>query len=252
MGRALAARARQLGGFKVVGGIDAHDAGEDAALAAGYPRIASIASADTLIEAADVVLDFSAPDALRALLGTHGPALHGRALVTGTTGLSAQDSGALDALAASCAVLDAPNFSIGVNVLLALVERAARALPADAWDAEIVETHHGGKVDAPSGTALALGDAVARGRGSRLEDERRDGRSGVTGARRSGEIGFHALRGGGVVGEHSVSFLGPRERVVLEHQAFDRALFADGALTAARWLAGRDPGRYSMAEALGL
>lgn len=150
------------------------------------------------------------------------------------------------------AVLQAANFSIGVNLLLRLAEEAARTLPAEGYDVEIVETHHRRKADAPSGTALALGRAVAAGREARLEELRRDGRSGVTGERAVGEIGMHALRGGDVVGEHQVLFIGARERIELTHAAGDRALFADGALLAARWIAGKQPGRYQMREVLGL
>src|SRR5690606_39073973 len=158
----------------------------------------------------------------------------------------------LDRLALESAVLAAANFSVGVNLLLGLVEQAARVLGADTCDAEIVETHHAGKIDAPSGTALSLAAAIARGRGVELSDVRRDGRSGETGERPAGEVGIHALRGGAVAGEHRVHFLGTRERLEFVHHAEDRALFADGALVAARWLKGRTSGRYTMKDVLGM
>ena len=149
------------------------------------------------------------------------------------------------------AVLQAANFSVGVNLLLALAERAAAVL-GDDYDVEIVEAHHRRKADAPSGTALALGESVAAGRGVKLGEVRVDGRSGRPGERARGEIGFHALRGGEIVGEHEVAFIGAKERVTLGHVASDRALFAEGALRAARWIAGKPAGRYTMADVLGL
>jgi 4-hydroxy-tetrahydrodipicolinate reductase len=182
----------------------------------------------------------------------HAAALDGRALVVGTTGLDDDTVKQLDALARRTAVLVAANFSVGVNLLLGLAEQAARVLPAATYDVEIVETHHGRKLDAPSGTALALGEAVARGRSVELAGVRRDGRSGTTGERPRGEIAFHALRGGSVAGEHHLHFLGQRERIELAHHAEDRALFAEGALVAARWITGRAPGRYTMGDVLGL
>ena len=217
-----------------------------------YPRLESPDGADELIREADVVLDVSAPPFLAGVLDAHGDALAGRALVVGTTGLDDALVQRLDALAERSAVLVAANFSIGVNLLLALVEEAARRLPAKRYDVEIVEAHHRGKVDAPSGTALALGRAVATGRGKELEPLRRDGRSGHTGERATGEVAFHAIRGGGVAGDHRVYFLGARERLELAHSAADRSLFAEGALVAARWIAGRAAGRYTMRQVLGL
>lgn len=217
-----------------------------------YPRLESPDGADELIREADVVLDVSAPPFLAGVLDAHGDALAGRALVVGTTGLDEALVQRLDALAERSAVLVAANFSIGVNLLLALVEEAARRLPAERYDVEIVEAHHRGKVDAPSGTALALGRAVATGRGKELEPLRRDGRSGHTGERATGEVAFHAIRGGGVAGDHRVYFLGARERLELAHSAADRSLFAEGALVAARWIAGRAAGRYTMRQVLGL
>jgi len=172
--------------------------------------------------------------------------------VLGTTGLFAADEAAIAAAARDIAICAAPNFSPGVTLLLALAERMAAALPAESYDAEIVEMHHRQKVDAPSGTALGLGRAVAAGRGVELAEVMESGRHGQTGARKPGAIGFAALRGGQVVGEHSLIFAGAHEHIALTHRAFDRRIFAQGALRAALWLAGKPPGLYSMRDVLGL
>jgi 4-hydroxy-tetrahydrodipicolinate reductase len=249
MGQSLAALAVEESELEVVGGI-VREAGAGRGVV-GYARVATPEGAGPLLEAADLVLDFSAPGLLTRLLDAQSGALEGRALVVGTTGLDTSLFQRLEALAKKSAVLVAANFSMGVNLLLALVEEAARLLPAERYDVEIVEAHHRHKVDAPSGTALALGEAVARGRGARLEELRRDGRSGRSGGRPAGEIGFHSLRGGTVPGDHRVLFLGGRERIELAHSAADRSLFAEGALQAARWIAGRGPGWYTMRDVLG-
>jgi 4-hydroxy-tetrahydrodipicolinate reductase len=248
MGSTLARLAEADPSLLIVGGLDRDGSGRSAP---GFPEIHTLADAGELIRSAEVVVDFSAPEFLRRLLSEQGDALAGRALVAGTTGLGAGEESLLSRAAERSPVLTAANFSVGVNVLLALVERAARAL-GDEYDVEIVEAHHRRKEDAPSGTALALGKAVAAGRGIELESVRRDGRSGRPGARPDGEIGFHALRGGSVVGEHDVLFIGELDRIELVHRASDRALFAAGALRAARWLAGRPAGRYEMRQVLGL
>lgn len=252
MGRTIAALAREASDLDIVGGIDRQAMGDDAASAAGYPRIVTTADASSVVELADVVLDFSSPAGVAALLEGAGNALAGKALAVGTTGLGPAELERLAAAECRTAVLVAANFSVGVNLLLALAEQAARALPAEGYDVEIVEAHHRRKVDAPSGTALALGKAVAAGRGISLDGVRRDGRSGQTGQRPGGEIGFHALRGGEVAGDHHVYFLGGRERIELAHSASDRSLFAEGALVAARWLTGKPAGRYDMRKVLGL
>jgi 4-hydroxy-tetrahydrodipicolinate reductase len=249
MGRTLAQLASNLPDFELIGGIDRDAASSGAD---GYPSIATTDACAPLLTGADVVLDFSAPEALSALLDAHMDALSGRALVVGTTGLTDNVNTALESAARSCAVLVAANFSIGVNVLLALTEQAAQALPANGYDAEIVEAHHRNKVDAPSGTALALGRALAAGWKRSLDELRRDGRTGNTGVRPRGEIGMHAVRGGDVVGEHRVMFLGARERIELAHVASDRAVFAEGALLAARWITGKPAGRYAMRDVLGI
>lgn len=207
--------------------------------------------AGEFLQDADVLIDFSAPEFLRRVLQDNGEVLRGRAILVGTTGLGEEELSLLERASATSPVLVAANFSVGVNVLLVLAEQAARVLGSD-YDIEIVEAHHRRKEDAPSGTALALGEAVARGRGVELGEVRRDGRSGRPGPRTADEIGFHAVRGGGVVGDHDVMFIGERDRVTLTHVAADRSLFAAGALRAARWLAGRPAGRYTMRDVLGL
>ncbi|HEU0016616.1 MAG TPA: 4-hydroxy-tetrahydrodipicolinate reductase [Longimicrobium sp.] len=217
----------------------------------GCPIIETPETAGDWIRSAAVVIDFSAPELLRRLLEMHGDAMEGVGLVVGTTGLMPEEEAMLRQQAERSPVLRSANFSVGVNLLLALAERAAAVL-ADDYDVEIVEAHHRRKADAPSGTALALGESVARGRGVALADVRVDGRSGRPGERPRGQVGFHSVRGGDIVGEHSVMFIGERERIELGHVAQDRALFAEGALRAARWIAGKSPGAYTMSDVLGL
>ncbi len=200
-----------------------------------------------LLAGCDVYVDFSAPAATAA--AAHAAATSRRAAVIGTTGLDAAAHAAVDALAAVAPVVVAANFSVGVTLLADLVERAARAL-GPAWDAEIVETHHRHKVDAPSGTALALAAAIDAGRDATAA--RTTGRAGQVGARPTGEVGIHAVRGGDVVGEHTVLLLGSGERLELTHRATDRAIFARGALAAAAWVVGKPPGRYDLRDVLGL
>lgn len=201
------------------------------------------------VAAAEVYIDFSAPEATAA--AARAAASTGTAAVVGTTGLGADAEAALEALAARAPVLVAPNFSLGVNLLIALAETAARALGPD-YDLEVVETHHRRKRDAPSGTALALAEALARGRELDLAKHRVSARDGLVGERTEGEIGVMALRGGDVIGEHTAFFFGADERVELTHRASSRALFARGAVRAAAWLAGKAPGRYQMRDVLGL
>ncbi|MCU0892482.1 MAG: 4-hydroxy-tetrahydrodipicolinate reductase [Sandarakinorhabdus sp.] len=197
----------------------------------------------------DVLIDFSAPHALTASLEA---AQEGRcALVIGTTGLEAQHHAAIDTAARDIAVLQAANTSLGVTLLARLVEQAARALGPD-WDIEIAELHHRLKVDAPSGTALALGEAAAAGRGIDLASHSDRGRDGITGARVEGQIGFASLRGGSAAGDHMVLLASEGERIELWHRAENRTIFARGALKAAQWLAGKPAGRYAMADVLGI
>jgi 4-hydroxy-tetrahydrodipicolinate reductase len=196
--------------------------------------------------AIDVIVDFSGPEGLAGALA-HCTA-HGIALVTGTTGIDASLEAKLDDATKHVAILRAANFSLGVAVLTRLLREAAAALPD--WDLEIVEAHHGRKEDAPSGTALALGHAAAEARGTTLAKDGVYVREGRPGARRSGSIGFAVVRGGDVVGEHTALLLGHGERVELSHRATDRSIFARGALEAAAWLAGKQPGAYSIDDLL--
>ena len=224
----------------------------DAIIAAGHEHAGGIdQGGDPMAqaEASDVLVDFSAPAALEFNLDA---AIHaGIPIVVGTTGLTERHHWLIDAAAVSVPVLQTGNTSLGVTLLAHLVREAAARLGED-WDIEIVETHHRMKVDAPSGTALLLGEAAAAGRGVRLDEERVAGRDGVTGARKAGTIGFAALRGGTVAGDHTVHFLADNERLSLSHLAENRAIFARGAVRAALWLIGKEPGRYTMPEVLGL
>ena len=194
----------------------------------------------------DVLVDFSAPDALQTSLERAVAA--GMPILVGTTGLNDTASDQLARASERIAVLRAPNTALGIAVLADLVERAARVLGSD-WDIEIAEVHHRMKADAPSGTALLLGHAAARGRGTDLDAE--CGRSGTGLQRKAGAIGFASLRGGTVAGEHDVMFLGPKERIILSHRAENRLIFAKGALAAARFLIGKPAGLYSMKDVVG-
>ncbi|QCI93762.1 4-hydroxy-tetrahydrodipicolinate reductase [Novosphingobium sp. EMRT-2] len=202
-----------------------------------------------LARASDVLVDFSAPAALEGNLDAAVAA--GVPIVVGTTGLEERHHFLCDAAADAVAVLQTGNTSLGVTLLAHLVREAASRLGED-WDIEIVETHHRMKVDAPSGTALLLGEAAAKGRAVSLAEEAVRGRDGITGARKAGTIGFASLRGGTVAGDHTVHFLADNERLSLSHLAENRAIFARGAVRAAEWLIGRAAGRYTMPEVLGL
>ena len=198
---------------------------------------------------AQAVIDFTAPAATVefAALAAQARAVH----VIGTTGLETSHLAKIEAAARHAVIIRAGNMSLGVNLLVRLTQKVAAALDAD-WDVEIVEAHHRMKVDAPSGTALMLGQAAAEGRGVSLDDARVSGRDGITGARAKGAIGFSAIRGGDIVGEHDVIFAAEGERVILRHLATDRAIFARGALRAAVWGQGRKPGQYDMMDVLGI
>ena len=230
MGKALA-EAVAAAGETLSGGID--KGGDPAALAA----------------ASDVLIDFSSPHALEANLDAALAA--GIPVVIGTTGLEERHHWLCDHAAGKIAVLQTGNTSLGVNMLAHLVREAASRLGED-WDIEIVETHHRMKVDAPSGTALLLGEAAAEGRGISLAGNAERGRDGITGTRGIGNIGFASLRGGSVAGDHTVHFLADNERLALSHLAENRMIFAKGAIRAAQWLIGKAPGRYRMPEVLGL
>ena len=202
-----------------------------------------------LAAVSDALVDFSAPGALEANLDAARKA--GIPIVIGTTGLGDAHHKAIDRAAEQIAVLQTGNTSLGVTLLAHLVREAAQKLDSD-WDIEILEMHHRRKVDAPSGTALLLGEAAAEGRGIALDGNTESGRDGHTGARAEGAIGFAALRGGTVAGEHSVIIAGEEERISLSHSAENRAIFARGAIRAAEWLRGKDEGRYTMNDVLGL
>jgi 4-hydroxy-tetrahydrodipicolinate reductase len=246
MGRAVVALAR-ADGIEIVCAVGATDVGRDAGELAGIGPIGTcVVDGLAALEhaRADVVIDFSAPAATLALASVAATA--GSAIVSGTTGLGEDARAALDRASAQVAVLWEPNMSVGLHVLGRLLARAVSALPD--WDVEIVETHHRAKVDAPSGTALRLAETVQRTRAgaTRLVHWRRD----KPGPRGADEIGVHAVRGGDVVGDHVVHVLGEAERLELTHRATSRNVFAYGALRAARWIATRPSGAYTMDDVL--
>ena len=242
MGRAIAAVAMEAG-LPIAGGTDRTPEDEIA------PGIAISADPLALAERADLLIDFSVPGALSTHLDACIAAR--KPILIGTTGLEAVHHALIDEAAALIPVLQTGNTSLGVNLLAALVEQAAAGLAED-WDIEIVEMHHRHKVDAPSGTALLLGEAAARGRGIALADHSDRGRDGITGAREPGAIGFAALRGGSVAGDHQVIFATEGERIEIGHRAENRSIFARGAVKGARWLLGQPAGRYDMKGVLGL
>ena len=225
--------------------------GHDAGVVAGTAPVAVSITSDPerALQGADVAIDFTLPAA--SLSHARHCLAHKVPLVIGTTGHDEAGRAAIRTIAQSIPVVMAPNMSLGVNLLFKLAELGARALDAE-YDAEIFEAHHRHKVDAPSGTALGLGRAVAQGRGTTLEAAAEYVRHGATGPRRKGAIGFSVVRGGDIVGDHRVIFAGPGEQIELAHHAQDRSGFARGALAAARWLVGRPAGLYSMMDVLGL
>ncbi|SMF08524.1 dihydrodipicolinate reductase [Tistlia consotensis] len=255
MGRLLVETGRADPDCRVVAGVEGPGSkalGQDlGALAGGSPLgLAVTEDARAAFALADVAIDFTVPAA--SLAHAALAAESGTALVIGTTGLSAGQLETIGAAAARAPILRAANVSLGVTLLLALVEQAAVRLPAADYDIEILEMHHRHKVDAPSGTALALGEAAAAGRGVSLEEASVRVRDGHTGPREAGTIGFATLRGGDVAGDHSVIFAAEGERLELGHRASNRAVFAKGAIRAAKWLAGRPNGLYAMKDVLGL
>lgn len=243
-------------GFKLAGATERAGSvfvGRDAGTLLGQEEIGVIIedNPEALFAAKpSAVIDFTAPMATERHVQL--AVRHGVPLVIGTTGHTDKQLIAIKEAARNIALLKAANMSVGVNLLLDLVKRAAARLPENGYDIEILEMHHSQKVDAPSGTALALGEAAAKGRGIPLKDASDRARDGHTGARTLGNIGFAVLRGGDVAGEHSVIFAGAGERIELTHKATDRAIFARGAVTAAAWLAKRQPGLYGMSDVLEL
>jgi 4-hydroxy-tetrahydrodipicolinate reductase len=255
MGRAIIKEVVGCEGVTLAGGTEAAAnpaLGQDLGALAGIDDIGLRVTDDAraLIAMSDVVIEFSTIDA--TLRHTKVSADLGTAHVIGTTGLNDDATATIRTAAHRTPIVWAANMSLGVNLLLGLTERVARTLGPEAFDIEIVEVHHREKIDAPSGTALALGDAAARGRGVTLEEVSDRGRDGLTGARKAGTIGFAALRGGDVVGDHTVIFAGLGERIELSHKAADRQIYARGAVHAARWLNGQPAGLYDMTDVLGL
>jgi 4-hydroxy-tetrahydrodipicolinate reductase len=225
--------------------------GQDIGTCMGSPAL-GVKVTDDPLEAfaiSQAVIDFSAPDASVefAALAAQARAVH----VVGTTGLEAQHHAKLDLAAHHAVIIQAGNMSLGVNLLTRLTQKVAAALDED-WDIEIIEQHHRMKIDAPSGTALMLGEAAAAGRGIDLNAAKVSGRDGITGVRNRGDIGFSAIRGGDIVGEHDVLFAADGERIILRHIATDRRIFVRGALKAALWGQSQKPGRYDMMDVLGI
>jgi len=253
MGRALVREIVAADGCRLAGAVEAGGGpglGEDAGTLAGVGALGVTVGDDAaaLFAELDAVLEFTVPAATvaHAALAAKGRAAH----VIGTTGLDTDQAAALERAARNTAIVWAPNMSAGVNLLLQLTRQVAGLL-GDDWDIEILEMHHRDKVDAPSGTALALGRAAAEGRGVALDAVAQRVRDGHTGARRRGDIGFATLRGGSVFGEHSVVFAALGERLELGHRAAGREIFARGAVRAALWARDKPPGLYGMADVLG-
>lgn len=252
MGQALIRQVSQTGGCVLAGGIEpeGHQAvGEDLGTLAGLDALGTTVTTDAeaLFQASDVVIEFSVPEATVAHAGL--AAQSGTGFIAGTTGLDSGEQLQIEAAAARAPIVQAANFSLGVNVLLALTTRLSGLLKED-FDIEVLEMHHRNKVDAPSGTALALGQAAAEGRGVDLDAVADRGRDGIADPRKRGDIGFAVLRGGNVAGDHTVVFAADDERIELSHRATDRAIFARGAVQAALWVAGKPPALYGMADIL--
>jgi 4-hydroxy-tetrahydrodipicolinate reductase len=254
MGRALTRVISETPGALLAGALEAPDSellGKDAGVLAGLPENGVLLSADlwSMSANADAILDFTVPGATIAnvAIAAERRIIH----VIGTTGLSASDDAVIQSVTSRAVVVKSGNMSLGVNLLAALVKRVAQSLD-ESFDIEILETHHRAKVDAPSGTALMLGEAAAAGRNIALDKHSARGRDGATGERRPGDIGFASLRGGTITGDHSVIFAGSMERIELIHRAEDRTMFAQGAVKAALWARGKKPGLYTMADVLGL
>jgi 4-hydroxy-tetrahydrodipicolinate reductase len=254
MGRTLIHAVAATKGLALAGAVEAagsavigRDAGELAGLGPNGVKVTSDVAA--ALKDADGLFEFVIPAATLAFAELTAAA--SKVHIIGTTGHSAAEEALIAKAANRATIVKAGNFSMGVNLLVALVKRVAKTLNDD-YDVEVIEMHHNKKIDAPSGTALMLGRAAAAGRGIDLAQHSARGRDGMTGARHAGDIGFASLRGGTVVGEHSVIFAGPAERVELTHRAEDRMIFARGALHAALWARDKKPGLYSMADVLGL
>jgi len=253
MGRTLVRLITETPGCVVSGALEAKghpNLGQDVGVLAGLPPLGVVLSDDPLplVASAEAIVDFTIPKVSVELAAL---AAQARIVdVIGSTGFSAEDNAKVEAAARHAVIIKSGNFSKGVTMLAALVKQAAKALPD--FDIEIVEMHHNKKIDAPSGTALLLGEAAAQGREITLVDHSVRGRDGLTGARVPGTIGFAALRGGTVIGDHQVILAGNSERIVLSHVAEDRSIFAHGAISAILWGHGKKAGLYTMADVLGL
>ena len=253
MGKAVVAEVLRTPGAQLAGGFErpgGADIGKDMGVLAGLDAIGLTVEDEAAagLRRAGALIDFTIPAA--SVANAEAAAAAGVAHIIGTTGLSDAEEAAIQKAAERTPIVKSGNMSLGVNLLSALVEDAARRLDEN-FDIEIFEAHHRAKVDAPSGTALMLGEAAARGRGVVLNDKASGLDGDRRGARKEGDIGFSVFRGGGVVGDHRVSFAAAEEVITLSHSAIDRALFARGAVAAARWAVGRAPGLYSMRDVLG-
>ncbi len=254
MGRSLIEAAQGQDGVELATAVDRADGdavGRDAGELAGIGRLGVpvVDDLEKVVRDFDVLIDFTLPEA--SLAHADICRRHGRRMVIGTTGFSTDQRAELDAAAEDIALVLAPNMSVGVNLCLKLLDTAARVL-GDEVDIEIIEAHHRHKVDAPSGTALRMGEVVAEALGRDLGECAVYGREGRTGARERKTIGFETIRAGDIVGEHTVMFAGMGERVEIVHKASSRMTFANGALRAAQWIMGRERGRYDMQDVLGL
>mgnify|MGYP001765072634 CR=1 FL=1 len=252
MGRALLEAVAQDAGCALYGALDrvgGQAVGQDASLFGATPGVSVSDQAAATLHGAQVLVDFTRPEATLVYLDVCCKA--GVNIVIGTTGFDVSGKAAIEAAAREIGVVFAPNFSVGVNLLMKLAETASRVLN-EGYDIEIIEAHHRYKVDAPSGTALGIGQAVAGALGRDLKSCAVYGREGVTGERDPGTIGFATVRGGDIVGDHTLMFAGIGERVELTHKASSRATFAQGALRAAKWLQDQPPGLYDMRDVLGL
>lgn len=252
MGRALLESVAQDAGCVLHGALDrlgGQAVGQDASLFGAKPGVRIAADITAAMSGADVLVDFTRPEATLLYLDACRKARAN--IIIGTTGFGAAGKAAIEQAAQEIGIVFAPNFSVGVNLLMQLAETAARVLN-EGYDIEIIEAHHRHKVDAPSGTALGIGQAVAGALGRDLKACAVYGREGVTGERNPATIGFATVRGGDIVGDHTLMFAGIGERVELTHKASSRATFAQGALRAAKWLQGKGPGLYDMRDVLGL
>ncbi|MDX8384081.1 MAG: 4-hydroxy-tetrahydrodipicolinate reductase [Ghiorsea sp.] len=253
MGQMLVKAVALADGVSLAGATErqgASNIGKDAGALAGIAPLGVVLVDDlSQCAAAEVLIDFTAPAA--CLTHAKFVAEHAMAMVVGTTGFDAEQQQQLDDILRDTPTVVAANYSVGVNLALNLIQQAAAVLNAD-YDAEIYEAHHKHKVDAPSGTALAMGKALAAGRGESLEDKAVYSREGITGARERGSIGFSVARGGNIVGDHKAMFIADEERIEINHFAVDRMVFAKGAVRAAQWLCQQPAGRYDMQDVLGL